>query len=232
MIDIINLSKSYKKNTPVLNNINYSFNTGKIYGIVGNNGEGKTTLFNCIYGLINDYTGTITTQNQTPIKDICGYLPAENFFYARITGKEYVRYMAEMKAKKAENLEDWGNLLKLPLNDYISSYSTGMKKKIALLALILQDNQVYLLDEPFNGLDLISNLIIKSAIQKLHQKNKTILLSSHILGTLTDICDHILLISKGDIQAQYIPENFHHLEKDITNTYMQEKDNILEQLIS
>mgnify|MGYP006133164485 FL=1 len=162
MIKLKKLSKSYGKKQ-VLNSINLEFEKGKIYGIVGENGAGKTTLFRCISGLEN-YTGNVSSDFKK-LKNHLGLLLTEPFFFSKITGKEYIQLLANARQVKLSNIED-KNVFDLPLNQYASTYSTGMKKKLALTAILLQKNDVFILDEPFNGVDIHSNLIIVEIIKR------------------------------------------------------------------
>ncbi|WP_421942122.1 ATP-binding cassette domain-containing protein [Pedobacter sp.] len=217
MVEIKNLSKSYRLGKYVLNNITYHFESKKITGIVANNGEGKTTLFNCIYGLDSAYTGHI--QFDFPVgkdqKSRCGYLPTDLYFYPKITGREYVIFCATARQKSHDRIDEWAELLDLPLDDYVSNYSTGMKKKVGLLGLIIQDNDVIILDEPFNGLDIASNILLNTILLKLKSQGKTVLLSSHILSTLTDISDYIVVLKGGQFNAIYEKCNFSALKIDM-----------------
>ena len=155
MISIQNLSKSFGTKQ-VLKNINAQFDRGQVYGIVGENGAGKTTLFRCIAGLEN-YEGQIISE-LNPLKNYLGLLLTEPFFFAKITGKEYIRLLCNARKKEVLKIDE-KNIFDLPLNQYASTYSTGMKKKLALLAILLQENQYFIFDEPFNGVDIHSNII-------------------------------------------------------------------------
>ena len=133
MIKIKELNKHYGNNE-VLKEINMEFLKGKVYGIVGENGAGKTTLFRCIAGLEN-YNGEIISQI-TPLKNHLGLLLTDPFFFSKITGKEYIRLLCNARNKKNINI-DQKNIFDLPLNQYASTYSTGMKKKLAITAILL-----------------------------------------------------------------------------------------------
>jgi len=101
------------------------------------------------------------------------------------------------------------------LNQYASTFSTGMKKKLALLAILLQGNQYFILDEPFNGVDIQSNLIITEIIRKLQILNKNVIISSHIFSTLSETCDEIYLLHQGQL-AQSVPkQDFNRLEAEM-----------------
>lgn len=211
MISILNLSKKYGTNE-VLKNINIQFEKGKVYGIVGENGAGKTTLFRCIANLEN-YEGEISS-NPNPIKNHLGLLLTEPFFFQKITGKEYIQFLCNARNIKIIEIEA-RNIFDLPLNQYASTYSTGMKKKLALTAILLQSNDYLILDEPFNGVDIQSNIIITEIINKLKTLDKTVIISSHIFSTLSDTCDEIHLLSNGSFIKSVQKPDFHILEKEM-----------------
>ena len=116
--------------------------------------------------------------------------------------------------KKITNIED-KNIFDLPLNQYASTYSTGMKKKLALTAILLQKNNVYILDEPFNGVDIQSNLIITEIIKRFKELGKTVIISSHIFSTLAEVCDEIYLMKHGEIIKTVEKKDFNNLEKEM-----------------
>jgi ABC-2 type transport system ATP-binding protein len=211
MIKIEELSKFYGKKQ-VLNTINLEFKKGKVYGIVGENGAGKTTLFRCISGL-ESYKGNISS-DFSKLKNHLGLLLTEPYFFSKITGIEYIQLLANARQTKLTNIED-KNIFDLPLNQYASTYSTGMKKKLALTAILLQANNVFILDEPFNGVDIQSNLIITEIIKKFKKLEKTVIISSHIFSTLADTCDEIYLMKNGEIIKKVDQADFNTLEKEM-----------------
>ena len=211
MIYIQNLSKNFG-DKQVLKNVNMQFERGNVYGIIGENGSGKTTLFRCIAGLEN-YEGVITSE-LNPLKNYLGLLLTEPFFFTKITGKEYIRLLCNARKKEVSEIDD-KNIFDLPLNQYASTYSSGMKKKLALLAILLQGNQCFILDEPFNGVDIHTNIIIIDLIHKLKELDKTVIVSSHIFSTLSDTCDEIYLQKNGEIVKKVLRENFCALEQEM-----------------
>ena len=219
MIAVQNLSKKYGTNE-VLKNINIDFEKGKVYGIVGENGAGKTTLFKCIAGL-ETYEGKINS-SLNPIKNHLGLLLTEPFFFQKITGKEYIQLLCNARNIKISNIEN-RNIFDLPLNQYASTYSTGMKKKLALTAILLQANEYLILDEPFNGVDIQSNIIITELIHKLKALNKTIIISSHIFSTLSDTCNEIHLLHKGSFIKSVEKPDFPTLEKEMKHIILGNK---------
>jgi ABC-2 type transport system ATP-binding protein len=211
MIRIENLSKPYGTHV-VLRNLNLFLEKGRVYGIVGENGAGKTTLFRCITGM-ESYFGTIQSEFE-PLKDHIGFLPTDPYFFSKITGGEYLQLLS-LARNVAETDFTAKNIFDLPLNQYAATYSTGMKKKLALTAILLQPNDVYILDEPFNGVDIHSNMIITEIIHKLKSLDKIIILSSHIFSTLRDTCDQIYHLKNGEITRSVGRDEFDQLEHEM-----------------
>lgn len=211
MIKVNDLSKYYGTKQ-VLKDINISFEKGTVYGIVGENGSGKTTLFRCIAELEN-YNGKITSDFQQ-LKNHLGLLFTEPFFFSRITGKEYIQLLLNARNIKISNIET-KNIFNLPLNQYASTYSTGMKKKLALTAILLQENDCFILDEPFNGVDIQSNIVIAEIIRKLKVLGKTVIISSHIFSTLAETCDEIHLLKNGELIKRVFKQDFNKLESEM-----------------
>lgn len=211
MIEVKNLSKRYGSKK-VLKEINVSFEKGSVIGVVGENGAGKTTLFKCIAGLEN-YSGSITSDYKI-LKNHIGFLPTIPYFFSRITGQEYIRLLCNARRIKISKISD-KNIFDLPLNQYASTYSTGMKKKLALTAILMQHNEVFILDEPFNGVDIHSNMIITEVIHKLKSLNKTIIISSHIFSTLNDTCDQIHLLKEGVLVKTVSKIDFGKLDQEM-----------------
>lgn len=211
MIEVKDLNKSFGPKE-VLKNISLRFDDGKVYGIVGENGAGKTTLFRCLAGLEN-YDGIIDSELK-PLKNHLGLLLTEPFFFTKITGEEYLQLLCNARKKSLSDLNK-KNVFDLPLNQYASTYSTGMKKKLALTAILLQENQYFILDEPFNGVDIQSNMIITDIIHKLKELGKTVIISSHIFSTLNETCDEIHLLRNGEFTRKAEKKNFLSLENEM-----------------
>jgi ABC-2 type transport system ATP-binding protein len=211
MIRVQDLSKQYGKNV-ALNNISATFLPGNVYGIVGVNGAGKSTLFRCIAGL-ELFKGTISSDKE-PLKNHLGLLMPEPYFFSRITGKEYINLLCSARNIHIDDIEG-RNVFDLPLAHDVTTYSTGMKKKLAIIAILLQQNEYYILDEPFNGLDIQSAILLTEIILKLKQAGKIVLVSSHIFATLNSICDIIFTMEDGSFTNVVEKCNFQTLEDEM-----------------
>jgi ABC-2 type transport system ATP-binding protein len=212
MLTIKNLIKNYNSKS-VLTGINACFEDGKVYGIVGLNGAGKTTFFNCLSGLL-DFKGTIEHDTLKPIKNYIGYVPTEPYFFPRTRGIEYLRFIQHAKGVNYVE-EALPAMFELPLDEYIDHYSTGMKRKIALTGAMIGNAEIYIMDEPFNGVDIKSNLMLKRKILELKAMEKTIFISSHIVSSLTELCDEVHLLKDGNFELRYLPQDFDRIEHDL-----------------
>ena len=201
-IDILIKEKRYNDKI-ILRDIDLSYSAPGIHGVLGANGSGKTTLFNCMMGF-TDFDGEAAFDKSASV----GFLPAELYMYPYITGNEFIRFYLSAKGKKADDKEkeEYNKLFELPLNDYAASYSTGMLKKLYLMALLLQHNDILLLDEPFNGLDYVSTLFITSILQNLREKGFTIFVASHAIEHLITFCDTLSIVKSQSIARHTSPD--------------------------
>lgn len=228
MISVQNLVVRFNDHE-VLKNITIDFETGLVHGVVGLNGAGKTTFFNVLAKMPTPRSGELKQNGKTlGIKDTA-YLETGNFFFSRITGNEYLKIFRKTNA--GFNLVALQDYLKLPLDELIENYSTGMKKKLALLAVLKQDKPVFILDEPFNGLDLETNKILEIIILSLKQKQKTVFVSSHIIDPLLSVCDKIHLIENGCFVKTYLKNDFLKIEDDLFGRLKSEATQVIPKAI-
>ena len=228
MISIENLKVSYADNN-VLKCVNLSIPSSSIHGLVGLNGSGKTTLLNTLYGLKEKQAGSIS-YNSLPIeKSKIAYLESVNYFYPYITGKEYLRMFQTQNVNF--NIDKWNELFELPLNKLVEDYSTGMKKKLALMGVLCLNREILILDEPFNGVDLETVQKIKSLLIKLKDSNKTIIITSHILESLLSLCDLLSYLNNGIIQFSKERKDFGSVEKEIFSVNQERLENQIQNLI-
>ena len=230
MLEILNLRKVYGQHI-VLHDVSLVLRPGTIHGLVGANGAGKTTLLNCLYGLESDFTGTIRDTAGRAVREHTGLLPYEPYFYPRLTGREYLEFCLQARGRSIPDFVGWNRILELPLDQYADEYSAGMRKKLALLALLVQQFDYLILDEPFNGLDLEANLLLKEMLRRLRDRGTGILLTSHILGALTETADEITVLVDGRVQRHYPAAEFGTLENDLLDSLHREKLGLLNGLI-
>lgn len=209
MINVKGLTVKYADHT-VLNDVSIQLDAGCIHGIAGLNGAGKTTFFNMLAKMDKPGAGIIEYDN-TPVnsKDTA-YLETVNYFFPGITGNEYLKIFRQTNPRFS--LQVLQEFFKLPLDELIEHYSTGMRKKLALLSVLKQEKPIYILDEPFNGLDLETNKVLEIILSTLKQKGKIILLSSHILEPLLTVCDKIHLLENGQFTKSFEKHAFDHIE--------------------
>ncbi len=226
MISISCLSVEYNKKAKVLDTLSVNLETNLIHGIVGLNGAGKTTFLNAIYGIVKYQSGTIFYNERKIEKKDIAYLVTESFFYSNITGREYLALFENTEFDD----DKWNGIFSLPLDELIDNYSTGMKKKLALMGILKQDKPILILDEPFNGLDIETCRNIRMILLRLKDKGKTILITSHIMETLTNLCDKIHYLENGTIRYSKEQHEFITFEKEIFESIEQKNATVIFEL--
>ncbi len=212
MISIQNLTVSFN-NHQVLKNISICFEPGLVHGVVGLNGSGKTTFFNVLSKILKPDSGELKQNGTVLTARDTAYLETSNFFFSRITGNEYLKIFRQ--TNQAFDLAALQDYFKLPLDELIENYSTGMKKKLALLAVLKQIKPIFILDEPFNGLDLETNKVLEIIITSLKLKRKTVFVSSHIIEPLLNTCDAIHVLENGSFIRSYQKIDFSAIDEDL-----------------
>jgi len=209
MLSIKNVTVTYD-NFIALDKISLQLGSNCIHGLIGQNGAGKTTLLNTLYGFLESESGNITWNEQPLITTDIAYLPAESYFYPMINGREYLELIC--MNNPGFDIDSWNNLFNLPLDNLIESYSSGMKKKLAVMGVLALDRPIIMLDEPFNNLDIETNHTLRAILKKYVANGKTILLTSHVLESLTAICDQIHVIENRTIQHSFNKPEFSEIE--------------------
>lgn len=211
MIKINNLKKSYKKTT-VLNIPEIHIPEGQAFGLVGNNGAGKTTLMRIMLDLIRPSDGEVLVEekavsNSEEWKNFTGSFIDEKFLISYLTPEEYFQFISKIRGVSKGDLDQHLNLFEALFNDeifgkkkYIRDLSKGNKKKLGVAAALLGDPRLVLLDEPFENLDPTSQIRLKKIMQKFQKdKSVTFVISSHDLNHVTEICERIVILDKGEI---------------------------------
>jgi len=238
MIKIENLSKKYDKEN-ILDNLNCTIKDGSIYGLVGSNGAGKSTLLRLINGIFTPDSGTILIDGEEvfeneEIKQDLVFVPDDLFFYSNYTILDTAKYYEEMYKKfDMEYLKKLASTLKLDINRKINTFSKGMKRQCALICALATKCKYMFFDETFDGLDpVIRNTMKKIIAKQMEEENTTIVMTSHNLRELEDICDNLGLLYKGGIlfesDIDTIKTNMYKVQISLKNDFSQDSFKDLE----
>jgi ABC-2 type transport system ATP-binding protein len=212
-IDVSHLTKAYGS-TVALNDVTLAVSTGEVRGLLGPNGSGKSSLMKTIIGLTKPSYGSIQVlgydvrTNPMEIKKIVGYVPESPRLYEFLTATEYLDFIADVRGipyeQKKERIARFVDALDLEgkQGDMISSYSQGMKQKVAIIGALLHRPRVLLMDEPLNGLDPKSARLVKELIHGLAREGVSVIFSTHILEIAEAICDKLTILQGGKILAE------------------------------
>jgi ABC-2 type transport system ATP-binding protein len=215
-IVIDGLSKSYG-GFPALQSIRLEMAPGEVFGVLGRNGAGKTTLLRILMGLLMPSSGCARIlgldcfADRVQLKRLIGYLPDTPFFYDHLTARELIRFMADVHDLDARQSAGRAQLLLEELqlsevaDDFVTNYSLGMKKKLALILALLHEPPVLILDEPTTGLDPIASRQIRTLIRSYADRGRSVLLSTHWLEMAESVCDRVGIIHQGRLAALGTP---------------------------
>jgi ABC-2 type transport system ATP-binding protein len=208
MIETKSLTKKYGNLTAV-SELNLQVNPGELFVFLGSNGAGKTTTIKMLTGLLQPTSGTATiagfdvVNSPLEVKKVIGYLPDEPFLYTKLTGREYLQFIADIRGvqKKREKVDRFIDLFELSqsADELIEGYSLGMKKKVAIGAALIHDPKVLFLDEPTGGLDPRSAKTMKDILMDIRQRGSTVFMTTHILEIAERMCDRIGIINSGKL---------------------------------
>lgn len=224
MIEVKNVTKKYGNFTAV-DNITFNVKDGEVVGLLGQNGAGKSTTMNMITGFIEPTEGTIIVngfdimKKSLKAKKQIGYMPENVPLYPELTVKEFVSYMAELKlVGRKERKQEVENAIKETgleevKNKLIRNLSRGYKQRVSMAGALVGNPEVLILDEPTVGLDPKQIIEIRNLIKNLGKKH-TVILSSHILSEISQICERVVILNKGKIVAIDTPENLEEKTKE------------------
>ena len=211
MIEIKNVSKTYNGKKKVLKNISFKIEGGEIFAFIGHNGAGKTTMIKCIMGILDFEEADILVDNKSikeePLecKRIMAYVADNPDLYENMKAIDFINFICDMyevsEDIRRENTLKYAKIFEIEdkLNDDISSFSHGMKQKIALIAALAHDPKVLIMDEPFVGLDPKAVYDMKEIMRDMAKDGKTIFFSTHILDVAEKLCDRVAIIKDGTI---------------------------------
>lgn len=219
IVMITNLTKRFGKFT-ALDGVNLEINKGEIYGFIGPNGAGKTTTIRILLGILKADAGTATIFNKDAWNDSVeihkniAYVPGDVNLWDNLTGGEVIDLFIKLQGSNNQKRRD--ELIEkfdLDPSKKCGTYSKGNRQKVALIAALASDADLYILDEPTSGLDPLMERVFKDSILELKKKGKTILLSSHILSEVEQLCDRVSIIRKGKIIETGTLKELRHLTR-------------------
>lgn len=211
MIEIKNVTKIYNGEKKAVDDISFTINNGEIFAFIGHNGAGKTTTIKSIVGILDFEEGDILINGKSikksPIecKKQMAYVPDNPDLYENMKAIDFINFICDMyevsKEVREENINKYAKMFEMQekLGDYISSFSHGMKQKIALIAALVHNPDVLIMDEPFVGLDPKAVFDIKEEMKDMCKQGKTIFFSTHILEVAEKLCDRVAIIKQGKI---------------------------------
>lgn len=213
MLNINNFSKVYKGNKRAVDNISLEVKEGEIFGFIGHNGAGKTTTIKSIVG-INEFdegdiliNGMSIKDNPIECKKIMAYIPDNPDLYESLTAIQYLNFVADVygvsETQREELIKKYGDAFEITnnLGSLISSYSHGMKQKLAIISALIHKPKLLVLDEPFVGLDPKASHTLKGIMKEICEEGASIFFSSHVLEVVEKLCGRIAIIKDGKIAA-------------------------------
>lgn len=213
MLEIKNLSKTYKGGKKAVDSLSLTVESGDIYGFIGHNGAGKTSTIKCVVG-IHDFEegeilidGVSVKENPLLCKQKIAYVPDNPDLYEYLTGIQYLNFVADIfgisKKDREERIQKEADMFELTeaLGDLISSYSHGMKQKLALIGALIHEPKLLVLDEPFVGLDPQATLLLKNRMHELCKQGTAVFFSTHVLDVAERLCNKVAIIRQGQLIA-------------------------------
>lgn len=211
MIEIKKVSKTYNGEKKAINQVSFDIKDGEIFAFIGHNGAGKTTMIKSLVGILDFEEGDILINHKSIKKDPIGcklemaYVPDNPDLYENMTAIDFINFVCDMYDipvdVRKENIKKYSKMFEMEskLNDDISSFSHGMKQKIALIAALSHNPSVLVMDEPFVGLDPKAVFDMKTIMKEMAKEGKTIFFSTHILDVAEKLCDRVAIIKNGNL---------------------------------
>lgn len=224
MLKIQRLTKVYKGGKKAVDDLSITVQPGDIYGFIGHNGAGKTTTIKCVVGIQDFDEGEILVdgisvrENPLACKQKIAYVPDNPDLYEYLTGIQYLNFIADVfglsKQEREAKIRKEADLFELTdsLGDLISSYSHGMKQKLALIGALIHEPKLLILDEPFVGLDPKATLMLKNRMHELCDQGTAIFFSTHVLDVAERLCNKVAIIRQGQLVVSGNTEELTHGE--------------------
>jgi ABC-2 type transport system ATP-binding protein len=227
MLEVRSLTKYYGA-LPALRDVSFIARPGQILGYLGPNGSGKSTTVRMLVGLMEPTSGHVLWQGNSIFDDLpsfrkrLGYVPEEPFLYTHLTAPEYLRLVGGLRGLEDrvvnEKIERFLRLFGLEDDRYstLSAFSKGMRQKVLLASALLHNPNLIILDEPFSGLDVSAGLMLRSVIRSLAEEGRTILMSSHVIEVVEQLCTDVVILSDGHVVAHDRVDRLRGLQQEKT----------------
>lgn len=213
VLDIQGYTKSYGGSKKAADNVTLSVEAGDIYGFIGHNGAGKSTTIRAVVGVLDFTEGNIyidghsVKEESMACKRVTAYIPDNPDLYENLTGIQYLNFIADVfdidEATRAERIQKYGDMFEITeaLGDLISSYSHGMKQKVAIISALIHEPKLMVLDEPFVGLDPKASFTLKQIMHEMCENGAAVFFSTHVLDVAEKLCNKVAIIKQGKIIA-------------------------------
>lgn len=236
MLEVKNYTKQYGESKKACDNVSITVNSGDIFAFIGHNGAGKSTTIKAVVGVLDFEEGEILIDGHSvkdepmECKKITAYIPDNPDLYENLTGIQYLNFVADAfdvsMEDRTERIKKYGDAFEITeaLGDLISSYSHGMKQKVAIIGALIHDPKLLVLDEPFVGLDPKASYILKEFMREMCEKGAAVFFSTHVLDVAEKLCNRIAIIKKGKIIATGSMEELTK-DKSLEEVFLEVVDN-------
>ena len=237
MLNIKNYTKIYAGDKKACDNVNICVESGDVFGFIGHNGAGKSTTIRAVVGVLDFTEGEILVDGHSvkaepmECKRITAYIPDNPDIYENLTGIQYLNFVADAygigSEERSDSIKKYGDLFEITddLGDLISSYSHGMKQKVAIIGALIHNPKLLVLDEPFVGLDPKATLTLKNIMHDMCQKGSAVFFSTHVLDVAEKLCNKIAIIRGGKIIASGITEQLLG-DKSLEDVFLEVVDDV------
>ncbi len=213
VLEIKNYSKSYGDGKKAADNVSITVEAGDIYGFIGHNGAGKSTTIRAVVGVLDFTEGEIyidgksVKEDSLECKKVTAYIPDNPDLYENLTGLQYLNFVADVfdlsEEVREERIRKYADMFEITdaLQDLISSYSHGMKQKVAIIGALIHEPKLMVMDEPFVGLDPKATFVLKEIMHERCKEGAAVFFSTHVLDVAEKLCNKVAIIKKGQLIA-------------------------------
>ena len=233
ILEIKNYSKTYGKEKKACDNVSLTVESGDVFGFIGHNGAGKSTTIRAVVGVMDFEEGEIridghdVKKEALACKQVTAYIPDNPDLYENLTGIQYLNFVSDAfgisEEVRKQRIEDYAARFEISdaLPDLISSYSHGMKQKVAIISALIHEPKLLVLDEPFVGLDPKASFILKEIMHEMCENGSAVFFSTHVLDVAEKLCNKIAIIKRGTIIANGTMEELLGENQSLEDVFME-----------